>query len=373
MRWIIDPIDGTRNFVRHVPIWAVLIGARGGGEITAGAIHNPVTDEMYSRAIAAAARLSTASASASPPSPSCAKATFLHAGLGIVRKAGWWPGFERLIDGTLSQRGPGDYLGYTLVASGRGEIYAELDLKPWDLAPCKIVVEEAGGRFTDFEGRRPSIPARRSSPTATCTTRRSRPCVVRDRVRDPSGRARRRPAGGAGASRAARRRRHAVTVAAQPRIGALLVALGVADRAVAFDTLGLDALFSDAPLAADAPLARQLAAATRVVVAGSARAMPHFARRLPRARAGRDRRAGQRRRRCPSGSICWRRSARPATARPILCAAARCERRRARRCVPPGGRATSACSSSTPARAASRSAGRSAASRAWRIAWTARS
>ena len=58
-----------------------------------------------------------------------------------------------MIDGTLSQRGPGDYLGYAMVAAGRGEIYAELDLKPWDLAPCKIVVEEAGGRFTDFEGK----------------------------------------------------------------------------------------------------------------------------------------------------------------------------------------------------------------------------
>ena len=56
-----------------------------------------------------------------------------------------------------------------------------------------------------------------------------------------------------------------LTVAAQPRIGALLVTLGVADRAVAFETLGLDALFGDAPLAAEAPLARHLADATRVV------------------------------------------------------------------------------------------------------------
>ena len=78
------------------------------------------------------------------------------ASTGIVRKAGWWDGFARLIDGTLNQRGPGDYLGYGLVASGRGEIYAELDLKPWDIAPCKIIVEEAGGRFSDFDGR-PSI------------------------------------------------------------------------------------------------------------------------------------------------------------------------------------------------------------------------
>lgn len=154
-RWIIDPIDGTRNFVRHIPIWAVLIGLEEAGEVTAGAIYNPVADEMYSAHRGGGAFLNGERIRVSAID-SLAKATFLHAGLGIVRKAGWWAGFEQLIDGTLSQRGPGDYLGYALVASGRGEIYAELDLKPWDLAPCKIVVEEAGGRFTDFEGR-PSI------------------------------------------------------------------------------------------------------------------------------------------------------------------------------------------------------------------------
>ena len=62
-------------------------------------------------------------------------------------------GVVRLIDATDRQRGFGDYLGYGLVAEGKAEIYAELDLKPWDLAAPKIVVEEAGGRFTDFRGR----------------------------------------------------------------------------------------------------------------------------------------------------------------------------------------------------------------------------
>jgi histidinol-phosphatase len=150
-RWIIDPIDGTRNFVRHVPIWAVLIGLEEAGEITAGVIYNPVVDELYSAYRGGGAFLDGRPIRVSTTSE-LSEATFLHAGLGIVRTAGWWPGFERLIDGSRSQRGPGDYLGYGLVASGRGEIYAELDLKPWDLAPCKIVVEEAGGRFTDFEG-----------------------------------------------------------------------------------------------------------------------------------------------------------------------------------------------------------------------------
>src|SRR5258706_12705579 len=81
------------------------------------------------------------------------------------------------------------------------------------------------------------------------------------------------------ALRALRARGDAVTVAAQPRIGALLVALGVADRAVAFDTLGLDALFTDAPLGSDTPLARQLAEPTRVICWFGARDAD-FTRRL---------------------------------------------------------------------------------------------
>ena len=85
----------------------------------------------------------------------------------------------RLVDATDRQRGFGDYLGYALVAEGKAEIYAELDLKPWDLAPCKIIVEEAGGRFTDFEGSRRSTPAPRWRPTAACTRPRSPSSALR--------------------------------------------------------------------------------------------------------------------------------------------------------------------------------------------------
>ena len=151
-RWIIDPIDGTRNFVRRIPVWATLIGLEEAGEITAGVVYNPVTDEMHAARRGGGAFLNGERIRVSVTN-ALDDATFLHAGLGIVRKAGWWDGFARLIDGTLSQRGFGDYLGYALVAAGKAEIYAELDLKPWDLAPCKILLEEAGGRFTDFDGR----------------------------------------------------------------------------------------------------------------------------------------------------------------------------------------------------------------------------
>lgn len=151
-RWIVDPIDGTRNFVRHIPIWATLIALEERGELTVGVIHVPATGELYTARRGAGAwrngeRISVSKIDA------MSEAFFIHAGLGLVRRQGWWDGFARLIDATDRQRGFGDFIGYTLVAEGKGEIYAELDLKPWDLAAPKIVVEEAGGRFTDFEGR----------------------------------------------------------------------------------------------------------------------------------------------------------------------------------------------------------------------------
>jgi histidinol-phosphatase len=151
-RWIIDPIDGTRNFVRGIPVWAILIALEERGEITTGVILNPVTGELYwarqgEGAFANGERLHVSDRARLD------EALLLHASLNVLRQEGWWEGFTRLVDATERQRGFGDYSGYCLVAQGKGEIYLECDLKPWDTAPVKILVEEAGGRLTDFAGR----------------------------------------------------------------------------------------------------------------------------------------------------------------------------------------------------------------------------
>jgi histidinol-phosphatase len=151
-RFIIDPIDGTKNFVRRIPIWATLIALEDDGEIVAGVIHNPAAGELYTARRGGGARLNGAPVHVSDVSD-LSQAYLIHAGLNILRRGPNWEGFLRLVDATGRQRGFGDYIGYGFVADGRSEIYAEADLKPWDLAPCKIVVEEAGGRFTDFDGR----------------------------------------------------------------------------------------------------------------------------------------------------------------------------------------------------------------------------
>jgi histidinol-phosphatase len=151
VRWIIDPIDGTKNFVRRIPVWATLLALEAHGEIVAGVIHNPVTGDLLAARRGGGARLNGRPVRVSDVGD-LRDGTLLLAGLRLYREAGMWDGIVRLVDATERQRGFGDYLGYALVAEGKAEIYVEVDLKPWDLAPCKIVVEEAGGRLTDLAG-----------------------------------------------------------------------------------------------------------------------------------------------------------------------------------------------------------------------------
>jgi len=157
VHWIIDPIDGTRNFVRRIPIWAVLIALEEHGEITIGVVLNPVTGDLYT-----ARRGQGAFANGEPIRVSAISrlqdALLVHASLNLVHKSQHWEGFVRLAEATGMQRGFGDYLDYVLVAEGKAEVVVEADLKPWDLAPMKLLIEEAGGRLTDFTGK-PTIYA----------------------------------------------------------------------------------------------------------------------------------------------------------------------------------------------------------------------
>ena len=157
--------------MRHIPIWATLIALEEHGEITVGVIHSPVTGELYTARRGGGAFLNGERIRISDEGD-MSQAYLLHAGLRGARTTRYWDGFMRLVDATDRQRGFGDYIGYCLIAEGKAEVYAEIypegsGLKPWDLAPCKILVEEAGGRFTDLEGR-PTI----YSSSALATNRR---------------------------------------------------------------------------------------------------------------------------------------------------------------------------------------------------------
>jgi histidinol-phosphatase len=128
-RWIIDPIDGTKNFIRRVPIWAVLLGLEEAGEITAGVMLNPALGEMFwarrgDGAWSEGRRLHVSDFDRLD------EATLLHSDLHLMREAGFWDPLIRLVDACRRTRGFGDYYGYGLVAAGKAEIYVETDLKP---------------------------------------------------------------------------------------------------------------------------------------------------------------------------------------------------------------------------------------------------
>jgi histidinol-phosphatase len=150
-RFIVDPIDGTRNFIRGLPFWGTLLALEEDGVVTAGVVYVPVTGECFTARRGRGAFLDGERLRVSGVG-TLGEAVLLHASLTLFRRDGRWDGLVRLIDATERQRSPGDFYGYTMIAQGRAEIGMGLNVKPWDLAPLSLIVEEAGGRFTDLDG-----------------------------------------------------------------------------------------------------------------------------------------------------------------------------------------------------------------------------
>jgi histidinol-phosphatase len=150
-RWIIDPIDGTRDYVRGRPLWANLIALEAGDDIVMGVVNLPVLGSLYS-----AARGGGAFRDDSPihisPRTLIEEATLCVDGFNRLDAA---PFKDRLLDWMSrfwSVRGLGGAPDAMMVASGQVEIWMELHAAPWDFAPLKVIVEEAGGRFLNFDG-----------------------------------------------------------------------------------------------------------------------------------------------------------------------------------------------------------------------------
>jgi histidinol-phosphatase len=150
-RFIVDPIDGTRNFVRGIDYWAVLVALEEDGVVTAGVIHQPVSGEVYTARRGGGAWLDGTPIRVSSVA-TLADATAAHGTLRVLRRRGRWDGFERLVDATGRQRGFGDFLCYAWLAAGRVDVALGLNLKIWDVAAPKVIVQEAGGRMTDLDG-----------------------------------------------------------------------------------------------------------------------------------------------------------------------------------------------------------------------------
>ena len=159
VRWYIDPIDGTHNFIRGIPLFGTLLAVERDGELQAGVLSAPALDERWwgwrgggawarHRGETTPSRLAVSGVS------HLADALLLYGSGRDIVASGRAPGFDGLLADAWRERGFGDFWGYALVAEGAAEAMVEVDLSPWDAAAPMLLVEEAGGRATDLEGRR---------------------------------------------------------------------------------------------------------------------------------------------------------------------------------------------------------------------------
>ncbi|KAA0024071.1 histidinol-phosphatase [Antrihabitans cavernicola] len=155
-QWVVDPIDGTKNFVRGVPIWATLIALLVDGVPVVGVVSAPALVRRWWAASGAGAWGSFEGAEPKQLSVSTVS-SIGSASLSFASLSGWQERgirdkFIALTDDVWRVRGYGDFFPYCLVAEGAVDIASEPEVSLWDLAPLDILVREAGGRFTGLDG-----------------------------------------------------------------------------------------------------------------------------------------------------------------------------------------------------------------------------
>lgn len=156
-RWIIDPIDGTHNYVRGVPVWATLIGLLDGDEAVMGLVAAPALGRRWWAAKGSGAWAGR-SLSAAKPLGVSKVSRLSDASLSYSSVRGWEAldrrsAFMELLDDCWRTRAYGDFWSYMLVAEGAVDIAAEPELNLYDMAALVPIVTEAGGRFTGLDGR----------------------------------------------------------------------------------------------------------------------------------------------------------------------------------------------------------------------------
>lgn len=156
-RWILDPIDGTSNFLRGVPNWATLIALEVSGQPTVGVVSAPAFGTQWFAELGSGAWREDHGAPARRRMRVSGISTLADASLSFQsieqwRLAGYLPALLELEEQVWRDRAYGDMWSYMLLAEGLVDIVAEFDVKPYDLAALVPIVREAGGRFTDIDG-----------------------------------------------------------------------------------------------------------------------------------------------------------------------------------------------------------------------------
>jgi histidinol-phosphatase len=159
-RWHIDPIDGTHNFIRGVPLFGTLLALEIDGEVQLGVLSAPALRERWYASRGAGAWAIGAAGTEGARSihvsgiEAIADAQLLYGSATELETSSRVPGFRSLLGDVWRERGFGDFWGYALVAEGAAEGMVEVGVKTWDLAAPLAVIEEAGGRLTDLSGAR---------------------------------------------------------------------------------------------------------------------------------------------------------------------------------------------------------------------------
>jgi len=154
--WVLDPVDGTKSFVRGVPVWATLVSLLVDGVPVVGVVSAPGLARRWWASAAGGAWVRALGASPRRLAVSTV-GELGEASLGFSSLSGWRAtglreAFVDLTDAVWRVRGHGDFFSYCLVAEGAVDVAAEPEVSLWDLAPLDVIVREAGGEFTALDG-----------------------------------------------------------------------------------------------------------------------------------------------------------------------------------------------------------------------------
>lgn len=151
LRFVVDPIDGTRAFTRGLPTWSVLVGLEFDGEPVAGVAYMPAAGDLFT-----AVRGDGAFDNGRPVQLSNIRAlgdaAIAHGGLGQFTDGGCEDQLPKLARGTYTQRGLGDFAGYRALLRGQVDGVVDPAIQPYDIAAAAVMVREAGGRLTARDG-----------------------------------------------------------------------------------------------------------------------------------------------------------------------------------------------------------------------------
>jgi myo-inositol-1(or 4)-monophosphatase len=162
--WIVDPLDGTTNYAHEYPVWSVSIALREAGDLKVGVVYNPLLDDMYAARRGGGATLNGRARRVSLVDDlgrAMIGTGFSYDLSGDEEQNNIGPFSRFLLKAQAVRRAGSAALAIAKVGVGRSDGFWERGLHPWDMAAGMLIVEEGGGRITDYDGRSPALDGRK--------------------------------------------------------------------------------------------------------------------------------------------------------------------------------------------------------------------